>query len=98
MRDKRTSPAAWPRGSVRDCSGSVVLLRRTPSRTRLAVAHLLELLPLLFGQELVELGVHVLLDPLQLLLLIVGELELLLGIGREKGTRRGTAAESAEAP
>src|SRR5262249_54238447 len=62
----------------------------------LTVAHVLELLALLLGQELFELGVHVLLNPLQFLLLIVGQLELVLGVGRKDGPRRRAAAEAAE--
>src|SRR5262249_10627606 len=77
--DKTSEPRGLAAGLACSwASNSVVLLRDCPAGARLTVAHVLELLALLLGQELFELGVHVLLNPLQFLLLIVGQLELVL--------------------
>src|SRR5262249_43518722 len=60
-----------------------------------ALAHLLEVLHLLLGQDLGELGVGLLLQRLQLFLLLVGQAELVLDVGRQKLVGGRGAAEAA---
>src|SRR5262245_54694402 len=75
----------------------VVLLRRRPPAGRVAVAHLLELLPLLLVQQLLQLGLHFLLNCFEFFLLFVGQTELGLGPGREDRPWCPAAAKPADA-